>query len=89
MNLAWACLFFLKLLSAEISTVICDKPEKAKVLLGNVESQETPGLKRILLMDPFEPQLVVKGDQCGVQVHALTDIEVNKTSKLLLPSLTH
>ncbi|XP_031427326.1 long-chain-fatty-acid--CoA ligase 6 isoform X2 [Clupea harengus] len=60
---------------AEISTVICDKPEKAKVLLGNVESQETPGLKRILLMDPFEPQLVVKGDQCGVQVHALTDIE--------------
>lgn len=66
--------------TAEISTVICDKPEKAKVLLGNVESQETPGLKRILLMDVFESQLVEKGESCGVQVHALKDVEVNKPS---------
>ncbi|XP_041947021.1 long-chain-fatty-acid--CoA ligase 6 isoform X2 [Alosa sapidissima] len=60
---------------AEIATVICDKPEKAKVLLGNVESQETPGLKRIVLMDSFESQLVEKGERCGVQVQALKDIE--------------
>ncbi|XP_063060026.1 long-chain-fatty-acid--CoA ligase 6 [Engraulis encrasicolus] len=60
---------------AEISTVICDKPEKAQVLLGNVESQETPGLRRILLMDSFDAQLVEVGEKCGVQVQALKDIE--------------
>ncbi|KAG9339810.1 hypothetical protein JZ751_022477 [Albula glossodonta] len=50
---------------AEISTVICDKPEKAKVLLGNVERKETPGLKRIILMDPFEHSIVEQGEKCG------------------------
>lgn len=58
--------------------MICDKPEKAQVLLGNVESQETPGLRRILLMDSFDAQLVEVGEKCGVQVQALKDIEVNK-----------
>ncbi|XP_036445024.1 long-chain-fatty-acid--CoA ligase 6 isoform X1 [Colossoma macropomum] len=60
---------------AEISTVICDKPEKAKVLLGNVERQETPGLKRIILMDPFDSELVEQGEKCGVQIQALKDVE--------------
>uniref|UniRef100_A0A3B4E258 Arachidonate--CoA ligase n=1 Tax=Pygocentrus nattereri TaxID=42514 RepID=A0A3B4E258_PYGNA len=61
---------------AEISTVICDKPEKAKVLLGNVERKETPGLKRIILMDPFDSELVEQGEKCGVQIQALKNIEV-------------
>uniref|UniRef100_A0A4W4HEX5 Arachidonate--CoA ligase n=1 Tax=Electrophorus electricus TaxID=8005 RepID=A0A4W4HEX5_ELEEL len=50
---------------ADISTVICDKPEKAEVLLGNVERQETPGLKTIILMDPFGPELMEHGENCG------------------------
>uniref|UniRef100_A0AAR2KU56 Arachidonate--CoA ligase n=1 Tax=Pygocentrus nattereri TaxID=42514 RepID=A0AAR2KU56_PYGNA len=62
---------------AEISTVICDKPEKAKVLLGNVERKETPGLKRIILMDPFDSELVEQGEKCGVQIQALKNIEVH------------
>lgn len=60
---------------AEISTVICDKPEKAKVLLGNVEAQETPGLRRIVLMDQFDSQMVDRGERCGVQIQALKDVE--------------
>ncbi|XP_023659381.1 long-chain-fatty-acid--CoA ligase 6 isoform X1 [Paramormyrops kingsleyae] len=61
--------------TAEISIVICDKPEKAQVLLGNVERQETPGLKRILLMEPFDSLLVERGEKCGVQIQALTEVE--------------
>uniref|UniRef100_A0A671L6F3 Long-chain-fatty-acid--CoA ligase n=1 Tax=Sinocyclocheilus anshuiensis TaxID=1608454 RepID=A0A671L6F3_9TELE len=38
---------------AEISTVICDKAEKAAVLLENIERGDTPGLKTIILMDVF------------------------------------
>uniref|UniRef100_A0AAY4E8X8 Long-chain-fatty-acid--CoA ligase n=1 Tax=Denticeps clupeoides TaxID=299321 RepID=A0AAY4E8X8_9TELE len=59
--------------TAEISTVICDKAEKAKVLLGNVERKETPGLKRIILMDPFDQVLVEDGEKCGVQIQAFKD----------------
>ncbi|XP_028668642.1 long-chain-fatty-acid--CoA ligase 6 isoform X2 [Erpetoichthys calabaricus] len=61
--------------TAEISTVICDRPEKAMALLQNVEKQETPGLKTIILMDPFDVSLVERGNKCGVQVQALRDIE--------------
>lgn len=63
---------------AEISTVICDKPEKAKVLLDNVERQKTLTLKRVILMDPFDVELVEQGKKCGVYIQALKDIEVCK-----------
>uniref|UniRef100_A0A4W4HEI5 Arachidonate--CoA ligase n=1 Tax=Electrophorus electricus TaxID=8005 RepID=A0A4W4HEI5_ELEEL len=62
---------------ADISTVICDKPEKAEVLLGNVERQETPGLKTIILMDPFGPELMEHGENCGVHIQAMKDVEVH------------
>lgn len=61
---------------AEISTVICDKPEKAKVLLDNVERQKTLTLKKVILMDPFDVDLVERGKQCGVHIQALKDVEV-------------
>uniref|UniRef100_A0A4W5N1F6 Long-chain-fatty-acid--CoA ligase n=1 Tax=Hucho hucho TaxID=62062 RepID=A0A4W5N1F6_9TELE len=66
--------------TADIITVICDKPEKAQVLLGNVERQETPGLKRIILMDPFDPALVEQGEGCGVIVQSMQDVEVRRES---------
>uniref|UniRef100_A0A668B059 Long-chain-fatty-acid--CoA ligase n=1 Tax=Myripristis murdjan TaxID=586833 RepID=A0A668B059_9TELE len=58
--------------TAEISTVICDKAEKAQVLLGNVERQETPGLRRIILMDAFDSELVERAESCGIHLHLLT-----------------
>uniref|UniRef100_A0A8B9VT80 Arachidonate--CoA ligase n=1 Tax=Anas zonorhyncha TaxID=75864 RepID=A0A8B9VT80_9AVES len=52
--------------TADISTVICDKPEKARTLLDHVERRETPGLSSIILMDPFEKELLERGRRCGV-----------------------
>uniref|UniRef100_A0A7N6ADR5 Arachidonate--CoA ligase n=1 Tax=Anabas testudineus TaxID=64144 RepID=A0A7N6ADR5_ANATE len=51
--------------TADISTVICDKVEKAQVLLENVERKETPGLKRIILMDAFDSALEERGRNVG------------------------
>lgn len=62
--------------SADISTVICDKVEKAQVLLENVEHKETPGLRRIILMDAFDSGLVERGQRCGVHVQAMQEVEV-------------
>ncbi|XP_067423558.1 long-chain-fatty-acid--CoA ligase 6 isoform X2 [Emydura macquarii macquarii] len=61
--------------TADISTVICDKPEKARVLLDHVEKRETPGLKSIILMDPFEKDLKERGKRCGVHVQSMQEIE--------------
>ncbi|TRY77678.1 hypothetical protein DNTS_004554 [Danionella cerebrum] len=61
--------------TAEISTVICDKGEKAWALLENVERGETPGLKMIILMDEFQQELVEQGQKCGVRIQALRDLE--------------
>uniref|UniRef100_A0A674JUT2 Arachidonate--CoA ligase n=1 Tax=Terrapene triunguis TaxID=2587831 RepID=A0A674JUT2_9SAUR len=62
--------------TADISTVICDKPEKARILLDHVEKRETPGLKSIILMDPFEKDLKERGKRCGVHVQSMQEVEV-------------
>ncbi|XP_030293803.1 long-chain-fatty-acid--CoA ligase 6 isoform X1 [Sparus aurata] len=61
--------------TADISTVICDKVDKAQVLLDNVERKETPGLRRIILMDAFDSALVEHGKCCGVHVQAMQEVE--------------
>ncbi|XP_054245309.1 long-chain-fatty-acid--CoA ligase 6 isoform X4 [Indicator indicator] len=70
--------------TADISTVICDKPEKARTLLDHVERRETPGLSSIILMDPFEKELVERGRRCGVRIQTMQEVEVI----LLLQSLS-
>lgn len=65
-----------RVVSADISTVICDKAEKAQVLLGNVERLETPGLRRIILMDAFDPALLERAEGCGIYVQSLKEVEV-------------
>lgn len=62
--------------AADISTVICDKVEKAQVLLENVERKETPGLKRIILMDAFDSALEERGRSCNIHVQAIQEVEV-------------
>ncbi|NWH29168.1 ACSL6 ligase, partial [Chloropsis hardwickii] len=62
-------------LAADISTVICDKPEKAKILLDHVERRETPGLRSIILMDPFEKELAERGKCCGVRIQTMQEVE--------------
>ncbi|KAJ0003902.1 hypothetical protein NQD34_010116 [Periophthalmus magnuspinnatus] len=61
--------------TAEISTVICDRAEKAQVLLENVERRETPCLKRVILMDPCDPELQQRGRGCRVHIQSLHEVE--------------
>uniref|UniRef100_A0A803W0Q2 Long-chain-fatty-acid--CoA ligase n=1 Tax=Ficedula albicollis TaxID=59894 RepID=A0A803W0Q2_FICAL len=66
--------------TADISTVICDKPEKARILLDHVERRETPGLRSIILMDPFEKELTERGKRCGVCIQTMQEVEVSLLS---------
>ncbi|XP_069508621.1 long-chain-fatty-acid--CoA ligase 6 isoform X1 [Ambystoma mexicanum] len=61
--------------TADISTVICDKVEKARLLLDHVEKGETPGLRSIILMDPLEGELKERGAKCAVKVQSMEEIE--------------
>jgi len=67
-------------LPADISTVICDKPEKARTLLDHVERSETPGLRSVILMDPFEKELAERGRRCGVRIQTMQEVEVSLLS---------
>uniref|UniRef100_A0A8C2ZGK4 Long-chain-fatty-acid--CoA ligase n=1 Tax=Cyclopterus lumpus TaxID=8103 RepID=A0A8C2ZGK4_CYCLU len=53
---------------AEISTVLCDNRSKAETLLQNRENGQTPVLKTIVVMDPFDSSLAERGAACGVEV---------------------
>ncbi|NP_001166574.1 long-chain-fatty-acid--CoA ligase 5 [Cavia porcellus] len=60
---------------ADISTIICDTPQKALVLIDNVEKGLTPHLKLVILMDPFNDDLKERGEKCGLEVLSLLDAE--------------
>nr|XP_056705269.1 long-chain-fatty-acid--CoA ligase 5 [Euleptes europaea] len=60
---------------ADISTVICDKPDKAQMLLGNCEQGKTPGLKTIILMDHFDNKIKERGAAIGVELLSLKEVE--------------
>ncbi|NXG71485.1 ACSL5 ligase, partial [Baryphthengus martii] len=60
---------------ADMSIVICDKPEKAQVLLENCEKGKTPCLKIIILMDLFDKELKDRGAKVGVEILALQEVE--------------
>ncbi|KAM6330007.1 long-chain-fatty-acid--CoA ligase 5 [Podargus strigoides] len=60
---------------ADISIVICDKPEKANILLENCEQEKTPCLKTIILMDLFDKELKDRGAKVGVEILALQEVE--------------
>ncbi|CDQ96842.1 unnamed protein product, partial [Oncorhynchus mykiss] len=61
---------------ADISTVLCDKQNKAETLLENCEKGETPELKTIILMDAFDTELTARGAKCGVDILSLKEVEV-------------
>nr|XP_048279255.1 long-chain-fatty-acid--CoA ligase 5 isoform X2 [Myodes glareolus] len=60
---------------ADISVVICDTPQKATMLIENVEKNLTPGLKMVILMDPFDDELTSRGQRNGVEILALSEAE--------------
>ncbi|XP_039208580.1 long-chain-fatty-acid--CoA ligase 5 [Crotalus tigris] len=60
---------------ADISTVICDKPEKAETILENCEQGKMPVLKRVILMDPFDKILKEKGVALGIEILSFQAVE--------------
>uniref|UniRef100_A0A8C6XFV3 Long-chain-fatty-acid--CoA ligase n=1 Tax=Naja naja TaxID=35670 RepID=A0A8C6XFV3_NAJNA len=53
---------------ADISAVICDKPEKAETILENCKQGKMPLLKTIILMDLFDDSLKEKGVTLGIEI---------------------
>uniref|UniRef100_A0A7N6AQ51 Long-chain-fatty-acid--CoA ligase n=1 Tax=Anabas testudineus TaxID=64144 RepID=A0A7N6AQ51_ANATE len=70
---------------AELSTVICDNKSKAEILLQNREKGQTPLLKNIVIMDPFNSDLVEQGAKCGVDIVLMKDVEALGKSNLQKP----
>ncbi|XP_019390233.1 PREDICTED: long-chain-fatty-acid--CoA ligase 1 isoform X2 [Crocodylus porosus] len=60
---------------ADIALVFCDKSDKAKLLLSNVEKGETPVLNTIVMMETFDSDLVERGKKCGVEIFSMREIE--------------
>uniref|UniRef100_A0A663MQE2 Long-chain-fatty-acid--CoA ligase n=1 Tax=Athene cunicularia TaxID=194338 RepID=A0A663MQE2_ATHCN len=73
---------------ADISIVICDKPEKAQTLLENCEQEKTPCLKIIILMDLFDKELKDRGAKVGVEMLALQEVEPPKPEDLCIVCFT-
>ncbi|XP_061767896.1 long-chain-fatty-acid--CoA ligase 1a isoform X3 [Nerophis ophidion] len=59
---------------ASISTVICDVPEKAQMILDCFEEKGRT-VKTIVLMEPFDADLVTRGQKYGVEILSLKCIE--------------
>ncbi|XP_029441498.1 long-chain-fatty-acid--CoA ligase 1 isoform X2 [Rhinatrema bivittatum] len=60
---------------ADLSVVFCDTVEKTDILLNSVENGEIKNLHTIIIIDPFQPDLVEKGKNCGVTIFSLKEIE--------------
>ncbi|XP_069487601.1 long-chain-fatty-acid--CoA ligase 1 isoform X1 [Ambystoma mexicanum] len=60
---------------AEMALVFCDTTEKVKCLLGGVEKGETPVLRTIILMEPFDTELLERGKKCGVEILSMKALE--------------
>uniref|UniRef100_A0A8C2APG2 Long-chain-fatty-acid--CoA ligase n=1 Tax=Cyprinus carpio TaxID=7962 RepID=A0A8C2APG2_CYPCA len=73
---------------AKISTVICDKQDKAETLLDNCEKNLTPVLKTIILMDPYDTALTDRGSKSGVDILSLKDVEPPKPDDLSIICFT-
>lgn len=60
---------------AAVSTVICDLADKARLILDCVRGKEHT-LKTIVLMEAFDEELVARGQQSGIEILSLKDVEV-------------
>uniref|UniRef100_A0A4W5RQN6 Arachidonate--CoA ligase n=1 Tax=Hucho hucho TaxID=62062 RepID=A0A4W5RQN6_9TELE len=61
---------------AAISTLICDLADKARLILDCVNGKEHT-LKTIILMEAFDEELVARGQQSGIEILSLKDVEVS------------
>ncbi|XP_061573006.1 long-chain-fatty-acid--CoA ligase 1a isoform X1 [Cololabis saira] len=59
---------------AAITTVICDVPEKARMIL-DCASGQGKSVKTIVIMEAFDSELVTRGQECGIQILSLKEFE--------------
>ncbi|XP_051242258.1 long-chain-fatty-acid--CoA ligase 1a isoform X1 [Dicentrarchus labrax] len=59
---------------AAISTVICDVPEKAWMILDCVSGKGRT-VKTIVLIEAFDTDLVARGQECGIDILSLKEFE--------------
>uniref|UniRef100_A0A1A8K106 Long-chain-fatty-acid--CoA ligase n=1 Tax=Nothobranchius kuhntae TaxID=321403 RepID=A0A1A8K106_NOTKU len=59
---------------AAISTVICDVPEKARMILDCISGRGKT-VKTIVLMEAVDRDLVTRGKECGVEILSLKEFE--------------
>ncbi|XP_071267492.1 long-chain-fatty-acid--CoA ligase 1-like isoform X2 [Salvelinus alpinus] len=59
---------------ATISSILCDVPEKARLVLECVSGREH-SVRTIILMEPFDDELVAKGKDCGIDILSLSQVE--------------
>ncbi|KAF5900753.1 long-chain-fatty-acid--CoA ligase 1-like, partial [Clarias magur] len=57
-----------------ITTVVCDLPAKARLLLDCVAARQH-SLKTMILMEDFAPELLAQAQKCGVELISLKDAE--------------
>ncbi|XP_031727274.1 long-chain-fatty-acid--CoA ligase 1a isoform X2 [Anarrhichthys ocellatus] len=69
---------------AAISTVICDIPEKAQVILDCV-GEKRRAVKTIVLIEPFDSELVMRGQECGIDILSLKEFEALGKANLQTP----
>uniref|UniRef100_A0A673IXF7 Long-chain-fatty-acid--CoA ligase n=1 Tax=Sinocyclocheilus rhinocerous TaxID=307959 RepID=A0A673IXF7_9TELE len=60
-----------------LDKIVCDVPEKAKLLLDCVSGRQH-SVKTLILMENFDTDLVSRAQQCGIDIISLRDAEVNK-----------
>ncbi|XP_040293319.1 long-chain-fatty-acid--CoA ligase 5 [Bufo bufo] len=73
---------------ADLSLIICDKPDKASILLTNCEKGLTPGLKIIILMEEFVNDLKERAAKCGVELLRMQDVEYLGKENFKKPTVT-
>lgn len=60
---------------ATISTVICDKPEKAQMILDCVNGKGT-SVKVIVIMEEFQDELVERAQEADIEIISFKEFEV-------------
>ncbi|KAM9770473.1 long-chain-fatty-acid--CoA ligase 1a [Menidia menidia] len=73
-----------KIKKACISTVFCDVPEKARIILECIAEKEST-LKTIVLIEAFDRDLVAQGKGCGVEILSFKEVEALGKANLKKP----
>uniref|UniRef100_A0A8C4GJ23 Long-chain-fatty-acid--CoA ligase n=1 Tax=Dicentrarchus labrax TaxID=13489 RepID=A0A8C4GJ23_DICLA len=72
---------------AAISTVICDVPEKAWMILDCVSGKGRT-VKTIVLIEAFDTDLVARGQECGIDILSLKEFELPNPEDLAIVCFT-